>query len=252
MNSANQQLAFYLELLRDKIIPLSVLPEIGLFLTQKKKHLRLTVEESHFVTVAAKLNQIGVTFSHKKIFSIYRGNTWYDIKFEKHMSEADLQTKYDVRFLICCSQEGSDPCEVLEAEEKGQIDKAGALLGYPNCCINAIDELNSSGDRWPLLLLERTIGQANGYANRLASVWGGTSFTGELFPCSLNCERTVSLGKMAENALWELGLHRLAREIQYMSQRPVLVNNQTGEISAINESNIKLIENDTYQAVFFK
>lgn len=243
---------FFLQFIKEGIIPLSLLPEIALFLTDRKEFLRLTVEEGRFHEVANKLNERDISFASRKIYSIYKGNTWYDIKFENQINELEMADIHDVRYLINCTLGKNDPNFVLDAEESGRIDQAGILLGYPECCINAIDELNRSGLNWPLLLLERTKGNANGYANRLASVWGGTSFTGELFPCSLDCEHAISLGKKAEIALWELGLNRLSREIQYMSQRSVMVNKLTGEVQLLDENNCSRVNNKETVAVFFK
>lgn len=242
----------FLQFLKKDIIPLSILPEIALFLTNRKEFLRLTIQEDKFSEVSAQFQIHQLTFSFKKIYSIYKGNTWYDIKFEKQITDSDKTNIHDIRYLVCCTLGNNDPDTVLVAEENGRIDVAGALLGYPKCCIDAIDELNNSGQKWPLLLLKRTNGPTAGYVNRLASVWGGTTFTGELFPCSLNCKNAIEMGKNAESALWELGLNRLAREIQYFSQRPVLVNRNNGDIKLLDETTIKDLDQNLYLPVFFK
>ncbi len=242
----------FLQLLKKNIVPLSILPEIALFITNRKEFLRLTVQDEQFTEIQALFRDNNVSFSVKKIYSVYRGNTWYDIKFENQICDIDKEHIHYVRYLVCCTLGNNDPNTVLKAEEEGRIDDAGSLLGYPKCCINAIDELNNSGLKWPLLLMQKTKDQPNSYVNRLASVWGGTSFTGELFPCSLNCKNAIELGKSAEAALWELGLNRLAREIQYLSQRPIVVNKVNGNVQPLNETTINDLNLELQVPVFFK
>jgi len=241
----------FLQLLKRNIIPLSILPEIGLFITNRKEFLRLTIRSEELAEFESLFTINKISFATRKIYSIFRGNTWYDVKFEGQINEADKKHIHDIRYLVCCTLGNNDPNTVLIAEEEGRIDYAGILLGYPKCCIDAIDELNNSGLKWPLLLTQKTIGNPSSYANRLASVWGGTSFTGELFPCSLNCKNAEVLGKNAEAALWELGLNRLAREIQYFSQKPVLVNMENGDVQVLDANTIKAINLEDHIPVFF-
>lgn len=119
------------------------------------------------------------------------------------------------------------------AEVYGDILKAGAFLGYPKCCINNIEKINSLNSKWATFYLNQflEIKIANHFTNRFPITWGGISIIGELFPCSLRCPNAIEYSQNMLSDVKNLGFRKLSDIMIDHSHRPVYINKGNGEIS---------------------
>jgi hypothetical protein len=71
--------------------------------------------------------------------------------------------------------------------------EVGRLLGYPECCIEAYEEIHSSGD-WVISMLSRTTLGVPVFSacNRLARLFGDWALLPDYYPCSFCCGATAA------------------------------------------------------------
>lgn len=112
-------------------------------------------------------------------------------------------------------------CNAKEAatlESNGTAEDIGELLGYPQCCCIAYEQLQT-GEFWvPLLTQNSPDNHYSPLANRYAYLLYDASLFPDYFPCNLGCDGTQELSRkiilmsqdngMADMALFHLDLMR--------------------------------------------
>jgi len=61
------------------------------------------------------------------------------------------------------------------------------------------------------------------YSNKLAYLFDGTSIISDYFPCSLNCEQTILIGKKYKNILLRNNLVKVYEKIRQTLCKPIVV-----------------------------
>ena len=179
--------------------------ELALFASEQKPALRYVLT----VSGGRKLASIAVRSGYAATVCLIRsramGNGWNCLISDGSSDDSSQLS------MVTIARDGALAQEVQALETSGSSHSVGLILGYPQCCIVACDELADAGARWAYVLLMRSgPGPHSFWANRLAAGWGGISPVGEMFPCSLSCPAAADLGRAAESALRNIGLVRLA------------------------------------------
>lgn len=97
-------------------------------------------------------------------------------------------------FYIALLKEASTAAKLarVEATSPGSPE-VGRLLGYPECCVEAYEQIHSSGN-WVISMLRRTPIEAPVFSacNRLARLFGDWALLPDYYPCSFACVKTAS------------------------------------------------------------
>lgn len=204
--SREQQLVFaYLKLVGDGDLPSVGIPEVARFALRRKRAVRFFCPESTD-RVASALSRFVPHVGRKPVLTRHVGGSWSCIE-----SPADLSgDRMADGNIIVLGWDSGLVADVLAAEIES-TKEAGALFGYPECCIGAVDGLAQAGAAWPAELVRRSQ-ELGGTAksNRLPVDWGGLSPVGELFPCTLACPMAAEIGFDGYDSLQRLGLNSLA------------------------------------------
>jgi hypothetical protein len=107
---------------------------------------------------------------------------------------------------------------------------AGRLLGYPECCVEAISVIAGASSQWALHLLRGHAAPVDARLNRFAAEWGGIGLLGELFPCSLHCRAAAAYAQSLYDAMTSIGMRKLADAARADALTPVDISPQ-GRIS---------------------
>jgi len=205
--SKEQLLVFaYLKLVADGDLPAVGLPEMARFALRRKQTVRFFCSESAD-RVERALSGFVPHFARKPVLTRYVGGSWSCVESSAGLS-IDITTAAGE--IIALGRDSGLVGEVLDAEIEN-AEEAGALFGYPACCIAAVGGLAQAGAAWPAELVRRSpeVG-GTAKANRLPVDWGGLSPVGELFPCSLACPMAAAIGFDGYDSLQRLGLNSLA------------------------------------------
>ena len=110
-------------------------------------------------------------------------------------------------------------------------EKAGYMLGYPNCCVKKWNNLEIN-KYWTLYLLSLNKSK-NSYPfqnNRILTEVGFLSLLGEMFPCSLDCKKSKEIGNNTIKSLKNLKLTNLLQNFKNNCLK-TLYFSENGEIS---------------------
>lgn len=198
--------------------PLSVLPHLILFFSGEKPAARLVLEERICSELHARMRFLGHSCAIGRVHVSHVGSHWGQISNCDPSSEG-----IEAQQVLVLSTTDAHAASVLEMELTGDSREAGAALGYPSCCIAGYPSLANQAEQWPTVMLARSEAtlSTSVWCNRLASLWGGTCPTGELFPCQLHCPQAIQLGKRADGLLREHGFQLIADEILSQAARPI-------------------------------
>lgn len=198
--------------------PLSVLPHLILFFAGDKPAARLVLEEPISSALQASMEALGHSCAVASVYVSQVGSHWGKIG-----THDDLRPEVEVQRVLVLGTTRVLAASVLEKELAGDSREAGAALGYPACCVAAYPSLADRPEEWPAVLMARSAMpmSASQWCNRLASLWGGTCPTGELFPCDLHCAEAIQTGKRADALLREHGFSLIADEILAQASRPI-------------------------------
>jgi hypothetical protein len=214
--------------------PLSVLPHVGLFLTEEKDALRLVVSNKTAFALYPIISSSNLYYSQYPIQIATVSDSW------SYFTESDLDTSTHMVIVIARNETVS--FEILEEEIRGDYKKAGKMLGYPICCINGYADLADQASYWVTILLQKSSNQVSFWCNRAASMWGGTCSSGELFPCSLTCKHAINYGKKADKALRDLGVHKIADTIIEQAKRTMYLYNTEILLEPLNNAECQKID----------
>ena len=200
----------------------AALLEVAAFCGRRKPALRLVLDEPDAVALKTAASLLGIGVADTRIGLQHRGNSWSNVV----SAEADAEAT-----LLVLSRE-FPASDLLKAEQENAAD-AGALLGYPDCCVKAITELNIAGPSWSLVLLRHhNFGTpVDARLNRFAAECGRIGLIGEMFPCSLSCAKAKAYAQMLYETTIELGLSRLAQQARIDALSPVRISGH-GEVVA--------------------
>jgi len=195
----------YLKLVADGDLPSVGIPEMARFALRRKQAVRFFCQESTD-RVAGALSGFVPHVGRKPVLTRHVGGSWSCIGSSAEFSS----DKTEDGNIIVLGWDSGLVEEILDAESENTTE-AGALFGYPPCCVRAVHALAQAGAAWPAELMRRSpkIGRT-AKANRLAADWGGLSPVGELFPCSLACPMAAAIGFDGHESLQCLGLNSLA------------------------------------------
>lgn len=220
--------------------PLSVLPHLILFFSGDKPAARLVFEEPISSALQASMESLGHSCAVAPVYVSQVGSHWGQLG-----AYDDLSPEVEEQRVLVLGTTEALAASVLEKELVGDSREAGAALGYPDCCVAAYPSLADRAEEWPTVMMARSARpiSASQWCNRLASLWGGTCPTGELFPCDLHCADAIQIGKRADALLREHGFSLIADEILAQASRPIyLLDNEVviaaGIVSGASEIEI--------------
>jgi hypothetical protein len=116
------------------------------------------------------------------------------------------------KYAINIEDHGNDP------------SKLGVLLGYPECCVSAYEQISEQID-WLTVFLSNTP-RRSVYpfgANRMAYLFGEKSLFFDYFPCGLTCEATCNLSRQMASVLEKYQLSDLLINIKSEMMTPILI-----------------------------
>ena len=145
---------------------------------------------------------------------------------------------------------GQEPNTLRKAIDLDTENKSGTFFEIPNCCQEYFTtnwEKARKGQNGDLasFLMQAEIEKNNAFVeipwqlNSFAMYWGG-GLTWH-FPCSLNCERTISLINRRLDTLGKINTS-LCDELLYIQQLPILLTDKRG--MGLLEKNVKKISLD--------
>ena len=203
----------------NEIFPLALLPHLILFFAEQKRALRLVLSADLCASFQGFSEGWGYHCASADLLITQVGSHWGQIaSVERDSREASHRV-----LVVSANRDLSR--QVLQMELFGESRDVGQALGYPECCVRAYPSLAQDAEHWPNTIIERSHrpGHVSMWCNRLASLWGGTCPTGELFPCSLECDNAIEYGRLADRLLREHGFSLLADEICHQARRPIFL-----------------------------
>ena len=200
----------------DTAFPLALLPHLILFFAGNKPALRLVLRNDIAASFQQCAHDLAYHCADAPIAITQVGDQWGQI--DRTASGVAAPTTHRV-LVMSADRKFSE--HTLDLELYGESSEVGRILGYPECCVDAYPSLAQEAQRWPDALMARSHEPltVSMWCNRLASLWGGTCSTGELFPCSLQCANAIRYGQQADTLLREHGFDLLAEEIRRQGSR---------------------------------
>lgn len=199
-----------------------VLADFFLFVTNKKRVVRFSVNSTDFKNLQEICIKHGVPYNYLVFYTQDFGNGWTSIASQKiKMNEYDEET---IVFVIGKAKRDVDDC--IKAESENDFTKAGILLNYPQCCIKSYLEIEPLKQNWYKYYLDINECRFPLWANRLNTIFGGGSFIGELFPCSLNCKNAIEIGKEANRSMISIGFNSLSKLFIEHCSAPIYIDNK--------------------------
>jgi hypothetical protein len=222
-----------------EVFPLALLPHLILFFAGSKPAIRLVLKNNIADSFQNCMRQLGYECMGAPISITQVGSHWGQLVPNGTIATTSHR-------ILVASVDSKYAEYTLSLELHGESSEAGRLLGYPECCVDAYESLAREAQRWPDVLLARSPEPltVSMWCNRLASLWGGTCPTGELFPCSLQCPHAISYGKLADKLLRENDCELLANEICRQSLHPIhLVDGEivVGSTVSDNARELKIV-----------
>ena len=212
-------------------LPISLIPEICLFVSGHKELLRLVCQRKTRRNIRDLAVEFGLSIAEAEIHSNYEGTTWSSTRAIVETSNIEQTVEY----LIIISLQHGLAESVLNWELEGAANLVGVALGYPECCIEAYQAICNYTSRWGLYYFDQDgSGPHQPWANRLVIGWGGVSPIGELYPCSIQCLSAQRIGQLALSLLQEYNLIRLYADIRKHASQNVFIN-QEGDIFLVKD-----------------
>jgi hypothetical protein len=219
-----------LDLVARKEISLLQLPELVSYLHGKKRLFRANLKPHTFEALMGCLPESFGTALQMK--STHFGNGWA----ETHVLRSKENEEMTDEVIGIISYDSKLMNYAIDKEINGNNSELAELLNYPKCCADAYIYLAALRELWASYYIKfnsETVGFFT--ANRLASHFTGISLVGELFPCSLNCEKAAEYGLSNLESLNEAGLKNIASQYQTILSKSLSVN-KLGTVRFYSES----------------
>jgi hypothetical protein len=158
-------------------------------------------------------------------------------------SKQPLKGDFNKVYMLSITKNQNILKEFIEAEIYGDTIKAGNLLGYPKCCVNAFEHIGSLGSKWAIHYLDDYLKnkKASPYCNRFPIFFNSISPIGELFPCSLNCDNAQNYARLMLNDMKSVGFSKLINKTLEISSKDIYINRQ-GNFSLEKENKFNVIK----------
>lgn len=214
-------------------IGLSVLSEFFLFFANKKQIIRLSLNNTDFNATKLICKKHNLEYKYTSFATYNYGNGWTSLVENKGYS----QIKETDTIVIVIGKSSEILNEYINAESHFDYIRAGELLGYPSCCIAAYKDIELLKENWFQFYLSDNRKKYPLWANRINTIFGGGSFIGEMFPCSLHCKKAIEIGKEAANTMNAYGLVKLTGIIRSHCIAPIYLDkyNQLSKTVTLNK-----------------
>ena len=195
--------------------------------------LALVKNIKHVVRIPIKSNEWDILkqFCKENNLLIYHSN--FKISVVRRTSLGDIFTEnvtWDshsesiIGFVAYIALEKNIAQNASKLESSSDSLKLGELYQYPDCCIKAYNHHIEHGGYWLDFLLKKTTGFNHSFfSNKLAYLIDETSIIPDYFPCSLDCEQTIMLGKSYRDLLIENNLLDYYQDIKEKLVKPIIV-----------------------------
>ena len=197
----------------------NILEILGLF-SGGKNVVRIPINNSEWSIIKefGIKNKLFIKHSNFKL-AIVRKTPLGDI-FTKNV---DWDTPNTIGFVAYLSLTKKWASTASELESKANSYQLGKLYQYPICCINAYKEIEN-GKFWVESILDKTKKNIHlFYANKLAYLFDQSSIIYDYFPCSLDCSKTIKIGKYYEELLIKVELNEMYSKIKNNLKKPILI-----------------------------
>lgn len=201
-------------------VGLSVLSEFILFISNKKEILRLSLTYDDFMLLQNLCDNHNLKLKYTSFKAVDYGGGWASLV----KNNGQTIDKNSDTVVVVIGNTADKLSQYIDAEAKFDYIKAGELLGYPQCCIKSYLDIEILKHNWYQYYLRDGKMKYPHWANRINTIFGGGSFVGEMFPCSLNCKKAIDIGKNAANTMHSFGLIKLAEVIKSHCLSPIYLD----------------------------
>jgi len=207
---------------RSEEISINLIPEFFLFSSGKKDALRFSVNNNDLLKIIELAAKYNFHYDYTE-FSVHSdGNNWSTLL---PAGSGSNDAENENIFVITLGYNKTLIYDCLRAENDFDFQKAGELLGYPSCCVNAYAEIDSYKQNWVHYYYNKHPNSYQSYLNnRIASIHGYGCFSGEFFPCSLQCSITREIAKTAENLMKKNGFQDLQKVFKMHTLSPLYLD----------------------------
>ena len=213
---------------KSESIGLSVISEFFLFLSGEKEIIRLSLNYKEFEIAQKLCVKHNLYFEYTSFETKDYGGGWTSLvkNNDKNLG------KKSYTIVIVIGKTAHILNEYINAEANFDFTKAGKLLGYPKCCIKSYIEVEVLKNNWYQYYFTNKKRKYPLWANRINTIFGGGSFIGEMFPCSLNCKKAIEIGQRAASTMDSFGLAKLSGIIKNHCLAPIYIDD-SNKISKI-------------------
>jgi hypothetical protein len=134
-------------------VQLAVFPEFISFLKGRKKIIRIVIDNSNNPFDFELFKNFGFFVNESTLFSSLEKNSFGSLV--SSIDEIERNQFTEVK-MYSISRSLKELVDFEYAEVYGDILKAGAYLGYPKCCINNIEKINSLNSKWATFYLNQS------------------------------------------------------------------------------------------------
>jgi hypothetical protein len=212
----------YLRLLsRVRDLPVPTVADAVLFAAGEKRALRFAVPAPSAEAVRCWADAEGLAVASELMVARPVAEGWNVV--EPLDASAPPPPPETLSEVVIVARDRALAEELCGCEVSGSPARAGELLDYPSCCIEAY----ASHSRHPGGWIAAALAPCEGapplcWCNRLPLVWQAPTFIGEVYPCSFRCPRLAARGKRVYELLGSFGLEALARHTLEQTLRPVV------------------------------
>lgn len=177
----------------------------------------------------------------------YQFDTLYSVDYSNGFCSIEVEKpsrrEYNKVYMLSISKDKNVLKEFVNAEIYGDTIKAGNFLGYPKCCIKAFQHVGSLKSKWSNYYLQDYLKnkEASLFCNRFPIFFNSISPVGELFPCSLSCNKSKNYAKSMLGDMKALGFSKLVDKTLEISSRDIYIN-QNGNFSIKKYKNFNQIK----------
>jgi hypothetical protein len=212
----------YLRLLsRVRDLPVPTLADAVLFAAGEKRALRFALSGPSAEAVRSWAEGEGLCVAGRRMAVRRVAEGWNVVEPLDETAPSALAG--DRSELLIVSRDAALAAELCECEASGEPARAGVLLDYPPCCVEAY----ASHSRHPGGWIAAALAACDGapplcWCNRLPLAWQAPTFVGEIYPCSFRCSALAARGRRVHELLGALGLASLARSTLEQTLRTVV------------------------------
>ena len=218
-------------------ISINLIPEFFQFSFGKKNIIRFSVNFLDFIKVKKFAENHNFYFDYAE-FSVYSdGNNWSTLLPKNSLKQ---NSDDESIFVLTLGHNKSLVKECLKAEIDFDFEKAGELLGYPVCCIKSYPQIDLFKENWVQYYYEKHPNSYQSYLNnRITSFHGNGCFSGEFFPCNLECSETRQIASISENLMKSSGYLSLHKLFKNHCLTPTYLNEDGKVVSYITNNFIR-------------